>query len=204
MKWLRLPLWIPASIALLMFAGTASATPINFQLDSSTTVGGTFPSNTTPIGGYPVLGSGNIDFGAGTGTLLLNDYSLLVDIFADNVPEARLDITGWTQTITAIDLSGNITSTGGGSIACTSLGGIGPTVCSSSPTTVAGWPPPFAASSAVLDQFAQTITVIDGSNAQAGTITSIYSYTIVPEPGTALLLGGGLMGLAMRRRQRIS
>jgi hypothetical protein len=200
----RLRLWIPASIALLMFAGTASATPVIFQFDSSTTAGGAFPSSTTPIGGYPIVGSGNIDFVAETGTLTLPDYSLVVDIGL-NGPDSVLDITGWTQTITTFDDGfGNIASTGGGAIDCIAVGGIGSTVCGSTPTTVAGWPPPFAASSAVIDQLAQTITVIDASNSTAGTITSIYSYTIVPEPGTALLLGGGLMGLAMRRKQRLS
>lgn len=204
MKRLRLRLWISASIALLMFAGTASAVPVTFSFDSSTTVGGIFPSSTVPIGGYPIVGSGDIDFVAETGTLTLNDYSLIVDIGL-NGPDSQLDITGWTQTISTFDDGfGNIASTGGGSIACSVLGGIGATVCGSTPTTVAGWPPPFAASSAVIDQLAQTITVIDASNSQAGTITSIYSYTIVPEPGTALLLGGGLMGLAMRRKQRLS
>jgi hypothetical protein len=52
----------------------------------------------------------------------------------------------------------------------------------------------------VIDSGAQTITVIDNSNAAAGTITQFYSYTIVPEPSTGLLLLSGLVGIAVRRR----
>ena len=57
-------------------------------------------------------------------------------------------------------------------------------------------------SSAIIDELAQTITVIDNSSEPAGTITQYYSYTIVPEPGTAVLMGGGLIAMALRRRER--
>lgn len=35
-----------------------------------------------------------------------------------------------------------------------------------------------------------------------GTVTVMYTYNVVPEPTTALLLGGGLLVIALRRRQR--
>jgi hypothetical protein len=50
----------------------------------------------------------------------------------------------------------------------------------------------------------QTITVRDNSDANAGNITTVYGYTVVPEPGTSLLMGGGLMALAMGRKRRLS
>lgn len=194
---------VALSAITLFFAGSASAIPINLQLDNVTTMGGTFPTLTTYSPGFPITGSGDIDFGTGTGSISLIDYSSTLDINIDTVLDVRLDITNWSQTITAIDGSGNITSTGGGAVACTVLGGLGGFVCPSVPTTVAGWAPADGAtlfSSAILDTGAQTIVIVDNSNAAGGTVTSYYSYSVVPEPGTALLIGGGLIGLSLRRR----
>jgi hypothetical protein len=195
---------------LLLVAGIASAVsiPITLQLDSVTlTVVGPFPSTQTftptpPFAGAP--GSSSIDLGAGTGTLTLPDYTVSIDLAFNGVGEdALLSITSWTQTITAIDGAGNITSTGGGSVGCTPVGSL---VCSATPPTVLGWPPAAGAtllSSAVIDAVAQTITVVDSSaESTAGQITSLYSYTIIPEPGTALLLGGGLLGIWAAGRKR--
>jgi hypothetical protein len=200
-------LWI-ASITLVLFANVAAAVPIILQLDSSTTVGGALPvlQDFTPT--LPLIGSGDIDFGTGTGTLTLPNYSITLDTgFSgpDGIDDALITTTNWSQTITSIDGSGNITSTGGGSVSCQFLGGIGGLICPSVSTVVAGWPAADGVSltsSAIIDTVAQTIIVIDNSNSQAGTITQQFSYSIVPEPGTALLMGGGLIGLAMRRRTR--
>ena len=195
---------------LLLVAGIASAVsiPITLQLDSvEFTVVGQFPSSQTitptpPFAGAP--GSSDIDLGAGTGTLTLPDYTVSIDLELTGPGEdALLSITSWTQTITAIDGLGNITSTGGGSVACTPPASL---VCTITPTTVQGWPPPDGPtllSSAVIDAVAQTITVVDSSaEGSAGQITSLYSYTIIPEPGTALLLGGGLVGIWVAGRKR--
>ena len=87
----------------------------------------------------------------------------------------------------------------------TNLGGLGGFVCPGVLPTVAGWPPADGGtpSSAVIDTLAQTITVIDTSaDGTAGTITQNYSYSIVPEPGTALLLGGGLVGFGVLGKRR--
>ena len=80
------------------------------------------------------------------------------------------------------------------------LGGFGGFICPSISPSVAGWPP--SSGSAVLDSAARAITVIDTSNATAGTITQMYSYQIVPEPGTALLMGAGLAFFGFVSRSR--
>jgi len=209
----RLRLWVPVCILFMMtFGGTASAAPIDLLLLSSETVGAQFPSIPGfPLysPGLPIQGSGDLDLGGGTGTLSLPDYSILLNIAPNPDQDARIDVTGWTQTITSIDGSGNITSTGSGSVSCTVLGGIGGFICPSVPPNVSGWPPAGGASSAVLNELLPThgtITVIDASGQAAGNgvTTQVFSYTIVPEPGTALLTGGGLIALAMRRNRRES
>jgi hypothetical protein len=186
----------------LLFAGIASATPITFSLDSVTVVGSALPATQTYTPPLPIVGSGNIDFGLGTGSVSLPDYSVTLDIGSDTFLDAKIDTTGWSQTITSIDLSGNVTSTGAGTNSCTDLGGgFGGIVCAIFAPTVAGWPPPGATSSAILDTFAQTLVVTDTSDPNAGTVTQYYSYTVVPEPGTALLMGLGLFGLGLRERR---
>jgi hypothetical protein len=197
---LALRLLVTASLS-VMLTGAASALPVSFRLLDVTTVGAAFPSTQTYVPGFPIVGSGDIDFGAGTGTLTLPDYSVVIDLDLSGAgDDFRLDISGWSQTITSI-FSGNVTSVGGGTTTCVVLGGIGGSVCPTIPTTVAGWPPADGtlASSAILDEVAQTITIIDNSNANAGTVTSVYGYNAVPEPSTALLLLGGLGVMARRR-----
>ena len=200
MKLLR-RLLVIASLVVLSTTG-ATAVPISFQLDSVTAVGAAFPAGQTYSPGLPLVGSGNIDFGAGTGTVSLPDYSIVIDVDFDG-DDAQIDVTGWTQTITSIDGSGNIVSIGGGSASCTVLGGIGAFVCPGIATSIAGWPPvdgPSLVSSAVIDTGLQTITVVDNSLPAGGEITSVYSYSIVPEPSTALLLLGGLAVMGRARR----
>jgi hypothetical protein len=193
-----------ASALSVVFAGAASAVPVDFTFLSTTTVGGTFPTQQTFLPALPISGSGNIDFASGTGTLTLPDYSVILDINSDGA-DARLDISNWSQTITSIDTSGNIMSTGGGTVVCTNLGGFGGFICPEVSPTVLGWPTAGPAlSSAILDPTLQKITVRDNSDPNAGTVTTVYGYTVVPEPGTALLLGGGLMAMAMGRKRRLS
>jgi len=200
----RLRYLLLASALSVVFAGAASAVPVDFAFLSTTTTGGAFPTTQTFLPALPLLGSGNIDFASGTGTLTLPDHSIILDVGASPA-DARLDISNWSQTITSIDTSGNIISTGGGSVACTDLGGFGNLVCQGVDPTVSGWPTAGPAlSSAILDPILQTITVRDNSDANAGNITTVYGYTVVPEPGMALLMGGGLMALAMGRKRRLS
>jgi hypothetical protein len=192
-----------ASALSVLFAGAASAVPVDFAFLSSTTVGGAFPVEQTFVPALPILGSGNIDFASGTGTVTLPNYSIILDVNSDG-DDARLNISNWSQTITSIDALGNVESIGGGTVQCAILGGLGSFICPGVSTTVAGWPPAGLLSSAVLDPILQTITVRDNSDANAGDVTTVYGYTVVPEPGTALLLGGGLMAMAMGRKRRLS
>ena len=193
------------SIAMLSLigAGSASAVPILLQLDNVSLTGAPTPSTQTWLPGFPISGSGDIDFALGTGSLSLSDHSILIDILATGPgTDAQIDVSGWGQTITAIDGSGNITSTGTGTYSCP----FPIAVCNVGPPANTGWPPAGggSSSSAVIDTGLQTITVIDNSDdAFTGTVTQLYSYTIVPEPGTALLVGGGLVvfGLISRRRR---
>jgi hypothetical protein len=192
-----------ASALSVLFAGVASAVPISFTFLGSNTVGGAFPTEQTFVPSLPLLGSGNIDFASGTGTVTLPNYSIILDVNSDG-DDARLNISNWSQTITSIDALGNVESIGGGTVQCAILGGLGSFICPGVSTTVAGWPPAGLLSSAVLDPILQTITVRDNSDANAGDVTTVYGYTVVPEPGTALLLGGGLMAMAMGRKRRLS
>jgi hypothetical protein len=180
------------------------ATPIVFQLDGVTIVGELFATTQTYNPVFPIVGSGDLDLGAGTGTVSLQDYTIAIDVLLTaGGTDALVTMAGWNQTITAIDGSGNLTSTGGGTPSCANLGGVGNLVCGALPPTVSGWAPLDGASpsSAVIDMFAQTITIVDNSNATAGTITQLYSYTFVPEASTALLLGMGLLGLGVAGRR---
>jgi len=200
---MRFPGKLLFAIALsLLIAGSASAVVVNFQQDSFSAVGGAFPVGQTYVPPLPLVGSGNIDFGTGTGTLMLPDYSVILDVSNDLVLDAQIDTTGWMQTITSIDGLGNITSTGSGSVSCTVLGGLGGFVCPSVAPTVGDWGIPGV--SAVINTLAQTITVVDTRDANAGTITLGFSYSIVPEPGTALLVSCGLFGLGLARKRRVA
>jgi hypothetical protein len=205
MKLIRLLMF--ACALSLMFAETGSAVEVIFQLDGQSSVGAQFPSEDTYTPPFPIIGSGDIDFDLGTGYVTLQDHSFVINLDA-TAPEddVRINITGWTQTISSIDASGNLTTIGSGATECIVLGGIGSLVCPDVPDGIDGWPPADGTallSSAVIDTEEQTITVINNSVAIAGTITQDYSYEIVPEPSSSLLMSGSIVCLcAIARRRR--
>ena len=189
-----------------MSAGVASAIAVQFQLDNVTQSGGSNPSSQSYTPNFPIVGSGDIDFATGLGTVSLPNYSVVIDVNTNSVDDVQLDIAGWSQTITAVDGSNNITSTGSGTVTCTVLGGIGSFVCPTIATSVVGWPPADGSlllSSAVIDLLAQTIVITDNSSdSLAGTITQYFSYGVIPEPGTGILVGSALLGLGLNGRRR--
>jgi hypothetical protein len=195
--------WVLVCILATLYAAPAAAIPVIFSLDSVTIVGAAFPVTQTYVPGLPIVGSGTLF--EPTKVLTLPSYSIILDVSNDLVLDAQIDITGWTQTISAINIAGFITSTGSGSSSCTVLGGIGGLVCPSVSPTIGGWSGgnPALAPSAKLtgNALGGTIVVTDATNATAGTVTQYFSYTPVPEPGTGLLLAGGLIGVGIARRR---
>jgi hypothetical protein len=206
MKNLRRLALATALLIPIAWGGSASAAGIILSLDSIDIVGAQFDVVQTTTPATPI-GLGDIDLGLGTGTLKMLNYTTHLDVAANGVGiDADLDIRAWTQLVSSIDVVGNVTSTGSGGVFCTDFNLIGGFVCDAIPPGgVAGWPPAdgtLLPSSAVLDQLLQTITVIDNSNATAGTVTTSYSYTFAPEPSTGLLTALGLVGFSVVSRRR--
>ena len=197
---------ILAAAMVFVTSGTASATAIDFWMTGITISGGILPTTQSYVPEFPMAGQGDIDFSLGTGWVTLPAlYVVFIDVNNTGVNDARIFVQNWKQNITSIDGAGNITTTAEGTSPCQDLsgGGIGSLVCGSAPANVAPWPPVGAGSSATIDKIAQTITVVDASAVgTAGTITQTYFYAPVPEPGTALLVGSGLIGPAASRKRR--
>jgi hypothetical protein len=130
----------------LLWTGAASAGPIELTYVSIEVFDAGFGSTQTftpPLcgAGPPptcLQGSGDVDEAAGTYSLTLPFFSIVLDILADAVDDAQLDTTGWGQDGTfAAGVGGAMTSfSATGNTTCADLGGaFGALVCAG--------PPPF-------------------------------------------------------------
>jgi hypothetical protein len=200
--------------AMLFFAGSASAVPVTFTYVSVESFDAGFPSTQTFTPTLPFSGPGDVDEAAGTYSLSLPDFTIVLDILALPGDDAALETTNWSQTGTfAAGVGGDLTSSAAtGVTTCTDLGGgLGGLVCAGPPPfpkNVAPWPPTGASGptlgdpSATIDIATNTIVVIEPFDTNGGQIRSTYTYEEIPEPGTMLLLGTGLAGLLLSGRRR--
>ena len=130
-----------AAVALSILASsTASATPIIFRLLNIEAIGAAFDSVQTYTPSLWLVGSGNLDVGAGTGNFTLPDFVVEIDVLDDAVLDATVTTINWTQTVTSI-VGTAITTTGGGTSSCVDEGGLGAFVCPTVSPTVLGWAP---------------------------------------------------------------
>jgi len=137
---------------LLLFAGSASAVPVIFTWESSTSAGATFPSTQVfnPALPFSSVVNGDVDEAGGTYNLTLPAFDVVINIAAFGVPDdAQIFTTGWGQVGTFTPGAGELALMGtsaSGEINCDPLSGSGGLVCNGPPVL----PPPGDPGSPVL------------------------------------------------------
>ncbi len=183
-----------AAVLALLWAGGASAAPVTFTFVSNAIAGGAFASTQTYTPALPFSGTGVVDEAAGTFSVSLPDFTVVIDVLVLTPgAEASVLTTGWGQTGTfAGGVGGAVTSSSAtGTNTCTDLNGSGYLVCAGVPATVAPWPPTgaagtFGAPGATISLadgvgYDGTITVNNANDPNGGQVQSIYTYSILPD-----------------------
>jgi hypothetical protein len=179
-----------------LLPGVASALPATVTFESATTFDARFPSTQTFTPPLPFSGTGDVDETAGTYTISLPEFTIVLDIVAIRGDDASVVTTGWGQTGSWTPGPGEVpitSSSATGTVACTSLGGLGDLVCDSVPDSIAPWPPT-GASGPTLGETGAWIDTTDGPgydgtiivnekfDSSGGQLQNVYRYSLAPEP----------------------
>jgi len=206
-------------IVSVTFAGVASATPITYELVSLVQTGTgnaalgvtTLTAHTPGTGDITVLG-GEIVSGTGSGadwTMNISVALLGVEVDVVTTDQDISAISSAGGAVTANGLSANTTCGGSGAAFLCGSVLVGPNLPWTWPTPDDGFGNPETATIAnfVGNDTSFSFDMILYSNNDLGAngtveVTQTWHFASVPEPGTVMLLGTGLLGLLVTGRRR--